>query len=156
MVAPLLQQRQPPLAFRHTSFDIDRRIKLPRLFPQQLGLLIFPGIEFENGQAANGVGQIQWWRQLVLAIDFERGVVAGLSQIQPSYVQVNVSHMPDRVGHPETIALRLVYDQCFLVVLESGIAVMKVALDLPERCDCLRQIQWYAGLAAESDRLDQL
>src|SRR5229473_1154643 len=32
---------------------------------------------------------------------------------------------------------------------------MKIALDLPERCECLRQVEWNAGLAADGDRLDQ-
>src|SRR6266404_4401228 len=91
----------------------------------------------------------------MVAVDFQGFVVAGLGLLQPSHVQVNISHMSDRMGQPERIALRSVECKRIIVVPERGITVVKVALDLAESCECLCQVGGNAGLAAESDRLGQ-
>ena len=87
---------------------------------------------FEDRQATDCVCEIERGRSWVGAIDFQRFVLAGLSQVQLALILEDVGKVPDRVCQFERIALRGIDRDCLFVVLSGCIKIAGIAFNLAE------------------------
>jgi hypothetical protein len=106
VLGALLRKRQPPRTLGYPRFNVDRRVKVSGFLPKRFRFLGLAGIELENRQSANGVGQIQRRSSLITAVDTQGLVITGLGQPSASLMPVNVAYMPNRMSQFESVARR--------------------------------------------------
>ena len=90
------------------------------------------------------------------AIESERFVITVLSQFRTSLVPMDIADMSNGVCDSEHIAFRAVESEGLLIMLKGSLAAIKVAFNLAECGESLREISSRAGVAAECDSFDKI
>jgi hypothetical protein len=111
-----------------------------RFLPQPSRLFSRAGIAFEDRETANGVGKIERPSLLVVAIERQGFVVAGLGQLCTSRIVMNIAEMPNRVREPERLVQLAEDGDGFLIVLSRGIGVREASLELAQVSEHLCQL----------------
>lgn len=149
------QERQPSVAFLDTCFHVHARVKLPRFFPKRLCLPRFTSSNFQQGQSADCVRQIERRCFLVRAIDCQGFVIARLGQLELFLVLVDVAKVANGMSKLQRGVSGAIEGYSFFVMAKRFICVMQVAFNLSQGGESLGQLQPVFGLAGERHGLNQ-
>jgi hypothetical protein len=125
------EQGKAAIALDDTLFYADRLVEISGLGPERDCFRGIAGITFENGQTPDCVCQFKRCCLLVVAIEAESLVVAGLGQGRVARRPVDVSDVPNRVSESGGALVRAIDNGSFFVGPQSGVEMTEVSLDLP-------------------------
>lgn len=135
------------LCIGRAGFLPDLVVKASSFLPESDGCFSFAEGGFEEGEAAQGVGQVERAGFGVAAVDAEGLFVVGQCCGGLASCAEDVGYVADGVSQVERVVEVALNGCSFLIEIESGGGVAEVAFDAAEALEGLGEDGWLAGLS---------
>ena len=127
--------------------EVEPVIEIPCAVPEGERFLLLEGLGFEDGVAADGVGEVEGRGFGVGAVEGEGLDVVRLGEVEEALVLEDVAEVADGVGELEGIVELAIEGRGFLVVEVGCAEVLEVALGFAEGDEGLNEMLGVMGRA---------